>query len=548
MPVLLSCILALLAGCGVFIAGMNMLSEGLEHSNGSGLKRLLARISNRFTGVGIGAAVTMLIQSSSATSVMTIGFVNAGVMTLMQAAAIIMGANIGTTVTGIVLSFSALDISLYASALAFVGVMMMFVKKEKVKQIGGILCGFGLLFVGMDAMGAAFGNAEIKEFFAGIFAGIDFPLLLILCGAFFTALIQSSSAATGLIIVMVGQGALSVENALFIVLGSNIGTCVTAILAAIGTAPNAKRTAFIHLTFNVIGTAIFTAFLWVFVTPLANLLASAFPSPEMQIAWFHVLFNLTTTLLLLPFIKQLVMLSELIIRDKASGNADKHQLKFVDERLLKTPAVAQMQVKKEIKYMATLAQENLKKSFRELCTQEGTATDEVYATEATIDFTNRALTKYLVRLSSLVSEGDEKAIGSYFHVLNDLERIGDHAENFADISIQMREENLRFSGAALAEMTSMHQQVEDMFSLAMQVFDNTDATLLDRISAMENDMDAHKKHLSARHFERLSAGNCRIELSAYFFSTVAGLERIADHLVNIAYSIQNPTGSENDTA
>ena len=546
MPILVSCILALLAGCGVFIAGMNMLSEGLEHSTGSGLKRLLAKISNRFTGVGIGAAVTMLIQSSSATSVMTIGFVNAGVMTLMQATAIIMGANIGTTITGIMLSFSALDISLYASALSFVGVMMMFVKKEKVKQIGGILCGFGLLFVGMDAMGAAFGNAEIKGFFAGIFAGIDFPLLLILCGAFFTALLQSSSAATGLIIVMVGQGALSVENALFIVLGSNIGTCVTAVLAAIGTAPNAKRTAFIHFTFNVIGTLLFPAFLWFSATPLSEPLARIFPSPEMQIAWFHVLFNVTTTLLLLPFIKQLVSLSELVIRDKSTDEADKRQLRFVDERLLKTPAVAQMQAKKEIEYMAALAQENLKKSFDELCTQTGKLSEEVYATEATIDFTNHALTKYLVRLASLVSEEDEKAIGSYFHVLNDLERIGDHAENFADIGVQMKNEGLRFSEMALNELRDMHREVSEMFDLAVQVFDSTDASLLQRISAMEDAMDAHKKRLSARHFERLSAGDCRIELSAYFFSTVSGLERVADHLVNVAYSIQNPTGSEND--
>ena len=228
-------ILMLLAGCGVFMAGMKMMGDGLERSAGKGMKKLFSRISNnRFAGVGVGAAVTAIIQSSSATSVMVIGFVNAGVMTLVQAAAIIMGANIGTTVTGIIISFSAFNVSLYASVLAFVGVMMMFFKSDSVKKAGGILCGLGLLFVGLDAMSGAFGDSDIKNAFANMFTVIDFPLLLILIGTLFTALIQSSSAATGLLIIMVGQGALSVANALFIVLGTNIGTCITAVIASIG--------------------------------------------------------------------------------------------------------------------------------------------------------------------------------------------------------------------------------------------------------------------------------------------------------------------------
>lgn len=540
-------LLALLAGCGVFIAGMNMLSEGLQRSAGGGMKRLLARIDNRFAAVGIGAAVTAIIQSSSATTVMVIGFVNAGVMSLFQAAGIIMGANIGTTVTGLIVSLSALDISLYASALAFIGVMMTFMKSERVKHIGGILCGFGILFIGLDLMSAAFGNDEIKAAFASVFAAIDFPLLLILCGTLFTALIQSSSAATGLVIVMVGQGALSVEAALFIVLGSNIGTCVTAMLAAIGTTPNAKRASLIHLVFNIIGTLLFTAILWPLSSVAVSLLESLLPSAEMQIAWFHVIFNVTTTLLLLPFIRVLVSFAERVIRDKAEEKAA-YQLKYVDDLLLKTPSVAAGQVKKEIEYMAMLARENLDRAFLEIREQSGTRCAAITECEAHIDFTNHSLSRYLVRLSPLLDGPEAKEIGAYFHVLNDLERIGDHAENFMDISVQMKEDDLQFSEAALEELAQVNAAVDRMFALALDAFDSRTTDALDELARLEDEIDKAKKQLSHNHFERLSAGNCRMDLSAYFLSTVTGFERISDHLLNVGYSILNPTGSKAEDA
>ena len=540
-------LLALLAGCGVFIAGMNMLGEGLQRSAGGGMKRLLAKIDNRFAAVGIGAAVTAIIQSSSATTVMVVGFVNAGVMSLFQAAGIIMGANIGTTVTGLIVSLSALDISLYASALAFVGVMMTFMKSERVKHVGGILCGFGLLFIGLELMGDAFGNEEIKGAFASVFAAIDFPLLLILCGALFTALIQSSSAATGLVIVMVGTGALTVEAALFIILGSNIGTCVTAVLAAIGTSPNAKRASLIHLTFNVIGTALFTALLWPLSSVAVSLLQSFFPSPEMQIAWFHVVFNVTTTLVLLPFVRTLVAFAERVIRDKTEEKAA-YQLKYVDELLLKTPSVAAGQVKKEIEFMATLARENLDRAFLEMNDQSGTRNAAIAECEAHIDFTNHSLSRYLVRLSPLVDGPQSKEVGAYFHVLNDLERIGDHAENFMDISVQMKADGLQFSPAALEELSKMSRTVDRMFELALETFDSRSTDSLEELSRLEDEIDAAKKRLSHNHFERLAAGDCRMELSAYFFSTVTGFERISDHLLNVGYSILNPTGSKAEDA
>ena len=542
-------ILVVLAGCGVFIAGMNMLGDGLEKSAGGGLKNLLGKISgNRIAGVGIGAGVTAIIQSSSATSVMVIGFVNAGIMTLYQAAAIIMGANIGTTITGVIVAFSYLDIVKTAmAALAFVGVMMMFFSNEKVKQIGGILCGFGLIFVGLDVMGGAFkSNVELITFFQNIFIKVNFPLLLVILGAVFTAIVQSSSAATGIYITMVGVGALGLDNALFLVLGSNIGTCITAVLASIGANENAGRTAFIHLAFNVIGSIFFTAIVWIFKTQAVGILEAITPAREMQLAWFHVIFNVTTTLILLPFINQLVALAQFVIKDKKQTDGETRRLKYVDERILKTPAIAMMQVKKEMEYMAALTKENIEKSFAAMENEANNYTAEITEKEGVIDFTNHALTKFLVKLSALVDSSDEKKIGAYFHVLNDLERIGDHAENFYQIGMQMQESGLAFSQAAQEEIAEMKKVVLAMFEIAKEAFEQGNSTRLDELTALENRADNLKKELSASHYARLAEGNCKVELSPYFTSTVAGLERVADHLVNVGYSVLNPTGSQSE--
>ncbi len=547
---LLKSLILLLAGVGVFIVGMNMMSEGLEKGAGVGLKKLLAKISNnRFLGVGIGAGTTAIIQSSSATTVMVIGLVNAGVITLFQAISVIMGANIGTTVTGLIVALSgqkgAISFSDIAIIMAFVGVMMMFVKKDKVKLIGSIICGLGVIFVGLDIMSGALdasNNPEIISLFQNIFSAIDFPLLLILFGALFTALIQSSSAATGIIIVMAGGGIIPVETALFIVLGTNIGTCVTALLACLGTGTNAKRTALIHFTFNLIGTIIFTAILWPTGPWFASLL-SGFKTVEMQIAIFHVIFNVTTTLLLIPFVQLLEKLSMFVIKDHKKDEEELH-LKFIDDRLLSTPAVALMQVKNEIEYMASLAHDNMNKAFDLLVTQDAKLRDEIYKRENLINFTNHQVTKFLIKLSPLVNEADEKVIGSYFHVVNDIERIGDHAKNFVDIGVEMKEQSLLYSDAAYEELKLMYSKLSEMFEIAMDAFDHKSSSHLNELTKLEEEVDGFKSHLSAQHFARLSMGDCKIELSAYFHSTVSGLERVGDHLVNIGYSILNPTGSQ----
>ena len=544
----------LLAGVGVFIVGMGFMSDALEKSAGNGMKKLLGKISNnRFSGVGIGAGVTAIIQSSSATSVMVIGLVNAGVMTLTQAAPIIMGANIGTTITGVLVALKNdfFDMAMYL--LAFSGVMMGFFKQEKVKIAGTLCSGLGLIFVGLNIMSSeqAFGSALVEEAFIGIFEAIDFPLLLIIVGVIFTALIQSSSAATGVVIAMVGAGVLPLELALFIVLGSNIGTCVTALLAAVGASENSKRVAFVHFAFNVIGTIVFATVIWIFKEQAVNLLISLFPgedatSLQMRVSAFHVIFNVTTTLVLLPFVKQLVKLSILVIRDK-SVEKEEQSLKFVDERLVMMPSVALMQVKKEIEYMMSLVEENIQNSFVAMETGNVECTDKIAKNEGIVDFTNGALTSFLIKLSASVEQHSfERVIGAYFHVLNDVERIGDHAENFHEIGVEMKEKGLEFSERAKDEIKQMREDIMQMLALAKQAFEGLDESCLPSLSALENKVDGLKKSLTANHFTRLAEGKCTPSLSPYFSSTVAGLERVADHLVNVGYSILNPIGAQPD--
>ncbi|MBR5774093.1 MAG: Na/Pi cotransporter family protein [Clostridia bacterium] len=551
---LLKSLIWLLAGVGIFIVGMNFMSEALEKCAGDGMKKMLGKISNnRFSGVGIGAGVTALIQSSSATSVMVIGLVNAGVMTLMQATPIIMGANIGTTITGVLVALKNDYFNMAMYFLAFAGVMMGFAKKEKVKLAGLLCSGLGIIFIGLNIMSSkqAFKNDLVMELFENIFSVVNFPLVLIIIGIIFTALIQSSSAATGVVITMVGTGVLPLDLALFIILGANIGTCVTALLASIGANANSKRVALIHFTFNMIGTVIFTAIVWIFKDPMINLLMSIFPGDDtmalqMRVSVFHVIFNVTTTLVLLPFVSHLVRYSERVITDKKKQPEEAHALKYIDERLLSMPPVALMQVKKEMDYMFELVEENIHLSFEALEAHTSVNKDKIVENEATIDFTNSALTKFLIKLSANVEQSDEFVIGSYFHVINDLERIGDHAENFSDIATEMESKGFAFSEKAQADIKEMRSKVLRMMELSKQAFSKGNKDVLHEITVLEEEIDAMKTALTASHFARLAEGNCSFDVSPYYSSTVAGLERVADHLVNVGYSIMNPVGSQDD--
>lgn len=551
---LIQSLIWLLAGVGIFIVGMNFLSDALEKSAGSGMKSLLEKISNnRFSGVGIGAGTTAIIQSSSATSVMVIGLVNAGVMTLMQATPIIMGANIGTTITGVLVALKNDYFNMLMYFLAFAGVMMGFFKKEKIKLAGLLCSGLGLIFVGLNIMGSedAFKNPLIMDMFTSVFEQINFPLVLILVGAIFTALIQSSSAATGVVITMVGTGVLPLDLALFIILGANIGTCVTALLASVGANANSKRVALIHFTFNTIGTAVFTALIWIFKEPAVNLLVTMFPgddpmSLQMRVSAFHVVFNVTTTLILLPFVKQLVDYSCFVIKDKKETE-EKMMFKYVDERLLSTPHVALIQVKKEIEYMFDLVEENTTLALVSVNSASAEHNDTIRKNEKIINFTNNSLTKFLIELSTTnMDKTHERVIGSYFHVLNDLERIGDHAENLHEIGIEMMDRKISFSDKARIEIGEMSANIIEMFHISKDIFENLNKDNLPTLAKLEESVDEQKKELIASHFARLAEGNCHVDVSPYFSSVIVGFERMGDHLVNVGYSINNPTGSQKE--
>ena len=543
--VIFNCILALLTGCGVFIIGMNMMSHALESVCGGTMKKILSKISNnRILGVGIGASVTALIQSSSATTVMVIGLVNAGVVTLFQATAIIMGANIGTTVTGILASFSSFNISGYISILVFIGVFMMFIKKNKIKNIGSILAGFGLIFVGLELMSSSFNNETVLSFFMNVFEKINISVLLIFFGILFTAILQSSSAMTGIVIVMAGGGAISLEAALFIILGTNIGTCVTALISSIGANPNAKRASFIHLLFNVIGTLIFTIILLIFKNPIISFIDSLSISIQFKIALFHVVFNVVTTLLLLPFIKYLVNFATIVIKEPHDERVN--SLKYIDKHLLITPSVAAMQVKNEILNMLYLSKINFIDAYDCVVNGNTENIEKIEKREEDIDYINNEIAKYLISLSSNSDPALEKKIGSYFHVINDIERIGDHAINMLKVASEMKNDDIIFSTSANDDLNLIYNNVMEMFDVSKNVFEGLDTSKLKYLGELEAKTDNMKKEMSAKHFVRLMKDSCKLELTAYYTTLISNIERVGDHLVNIGYSIVNPTGTQNE--
>ena len=534
----------LLAGVGVFIVGMNFMSDALEKSAGNGMKNLLGKISNnRFSGVGIGAGVTAIIQSSSATSVMVIGLVNAGVMTLMQATPIIMGANVGTTITGVLVALKNDYFDMLMYLLAFAGVMMGFFKSEKVKIAGSLCSGLGLIFVGLNVMSSeqAFGNALVEEMFIGVFQAIDFPLLLIVVGVVFTALIQSSSAATGVVITMVGTGVLPLDMALFIVLGANIGTCVTALLASVGANANSKRVAFIHFTFNVIGTALFTAILWIFKEPLVNLLVSFFPgadpmSLQMRVSVFHVIFNVTTTALLLPFVKQLVKFSQVVIKEKKQEKATV-ALTYVDERLLATPTVAIMQAQKETFLVADMAMDCLQVAFQGFLARDLAAVDKVAEKNEKIFALSEAVSDYLVKISAgSVTLSDEKQVNALHSNIGDVARIAELADNVTKYTKREVKDNLVFSEGISEKLAEMHALLHKQYALVKRIIVDKEYGLMGEADILEEEIDGMRRDLVAEHIMRLSQGKCRPENNTVFINLVSNLERIGDHINFIAHS------------
>jgi phosphate:Na+ symporter len=530
-------IITLIGGLGLFLFGMKMMGDGLENAAGERLKGILEKVtSNRFVGVLVGTAVTMIIQSSSATTVMVVGFVNAGLMNLFQATGVIMGANIGTTITAQLVSFK-----LTAVAPIFVGLgtlIVLFSKGRKNREIGNIVLGFGILFMGMEIMGDAMDplkdSPEFNQYMTAIGSSWIFGLL---AGLVMTGIIQSSSATTGILIALAGTGAITLEVAIPFIFGCNIGTCVTALLASIGTSKSARKAALIHLTFNIIGTAIFIPFRG----QLAAIAQSINPGTtgydiQRQIANIHTIFNITNTLILVWFIKYLVM----FVNKLMPGEDEKEHLgtKYIDDRVLETPVIAVGQMVKETIRMANKAKENLEIAMQAFETNDESLIKKVYDNEKLINLLEHEITNYLVKLSN--AELSEEQIGivtSTFHVVNDVERIGDHAENLADLTTEKIVKKLVFSKEALEDLKHMYNYTLNALQASIESYESHDAKKAESVSSIEERIDSLEKEYRSAHIRRLNAGLCNAYCGAIFLDIISNFERIGDHATNIAESV-----------
>ncbi len=541
----------LLGGMAIMLFGMHVMGNNLELVAGNNMKKMLGKMTNnRMAGVGIGATVTAIINSSAATTVMLVGFVNVGIMTLTQAAAVIMGANIGTTITAQILSLSGtngLDVSAIAAFIACIGMIIaLFVKNEKANKFGYIMLGIGMIFIGLKILSKSVDSIiwmdksgkVLKPQFEKLFQGSHFPLLLVLIGIVFTALIQSSAAVTGILVAL--AGALKFETAVFIILGSNIGTCVTAMISSIGTSTNAKRTAMIHLLFNLFGCLVCLVPLWVWGDEFSHFMAIISGDlAERQIANFHTLFNVFTTLVLLPFVDVLVKLTEKIIPDKETPQDSKHKLTFIDNRFLEAPAVAAGNVKKEIVKMAAIAKENINLSMQMLFDDKVDQSKLLRDNEEAINFLTKGIAAYLPVLSGKgLSVQDEKKVGSYYHVISDIERVGDYAENIMEYAMRLRNEELGLSVEATAELKEVNETINKLFDVSVKAFDERDISYLKQVDELEELVDEYSVNLENKHLERLKHGACSPQVGSVYLQTVSNLERVGDHITNIAFSIK----------
>ena len=530
--------------------GMQVLSDNLTKASGKKLRTALSRLtSNRFKGILVGGTVSAVIHSSAATTVMVVGLVNSGILTLFQAASIIMGANIGTTVTGLMLSLQSLPITEIFAALAFVGIAMLLIsKKPLVKVIAYILIGFGLLFVGMNVMNVSMNNIiatapAIKD----LFYKIKNPFLLLLLGAALTAIMQSSTTMTAILIVLSTSGLIDLQSAIYVVLGMNLGTCATSIIASIGANTNSVRAAMFHLMFNLIGTIIF--FCLLFITPLRTWLIECVLFGEdvskiaYSIAIFHAIFNLTTTALLLPFVTPFVKFVSKIVPDKKSKNEDDQlRLRYIDERFLVTSSIAVGECKREICYMAERAFKNFTLSIDSIIAVDLSQKTDFDKRENKINFLNREITKYLVKLTAMnISDEDEQIIATYYHVITDLERIGDYAENIMEYAQRLQDDGSKFSPAAINEIKEIYNSISNLYLSAVQAFNAQDLNALMQAEIYEDTVDETKDKLSAAHIERLENKECSVENGAVFLALLNDLERIGDHLFNMAKSIKEYT-------
>ena len=535
-------LISLLGGLSLFLYGMQMMSNGLEAAAGNKMKRILERLTaNRILGVLVGAGITAVIQSSSATTVMVVGFVNSGMMTLQQAVWIIMGANIGTTITG---QLIALDIGAIAPLFAFIGVaMIVFLNKEKLHHFGKIIAGLGILFIGMDMMSAAMMPLRESEAFISLMTQFSNPVLGILAGAIFTAIIQSSSASVGILQALASSGVIGLPQAVYVLFGQNIGTCITAVLAAIGTSRNAKRTTIIHLSFNIIGTIVFTIICM--VTPFVSLMEGLTPNVSAQIANTHTIFNITTTLLLLPFGTQLAKIATKILPDRAEEKEDTMHLEYIQpmipietrgETKIGISAIAVNAIRNELTRMTKMAKENVALSFDAVREGNTGLLEEVRNREEYIDFLNKEISKYISRM--LVKERnpkDSQYMSVLFKVCGNLERIGDHAMNICEYTNMIQEKQISFSAEVIKQIGQMKEVCNQALDMVLGIEQNGGD--IKEIEQIEQKIDDMTEDFRKRQIDRMQTGACSDEGCVLYSEMLTDFERIGDHILNIGQEI-----------
>ncbi|WP_294394333.1 Na/Pi cotransporter family protein [uncultured Clostridium sp.] len=526
-------IIQLMGGLGLFIYGMKLMGDGLENAAGEGLKTILEKVtSNRIMGVAIGAIVTAVIQSSSATTVMVVGFVNAGLMTLVQSAGVIMGANIGTTITAQLVAFKLDQV---APIFVFVGAaLVMFAKAKKRKEIGNIILGFGILFTGMGAMSGAMKPLASSPIFADVLLAIgDNWFIGIIAGAAITALLQSSSATTGILIALASTGLINIGLALPIVFGCNIGTCITAMLASVGTNKTAHKAALLHLVFNIVGTIVFLPFLGL----IAKFVQHVSPQDvSRQIANAHTVFNVANTALMLPFSNYIINFINRVI--PCGDNIEKAGPKYIDDRVLETPVIAAGQVIKETIRMANKAKENVELSMKAFVDGDEALIEKVYENEKIINILEESITEYLVKLAKCdLSDKEKGIVASTFHVVIDIERIGDHAENIADLTIEKINKNLKYSEDAVAELYEIYNSTLKALEIAIDSYVNRDIVKAKSILDVEDKIDAYQRNYREKHIQRLYDGKCNAFAGAIYLDLISAFERIGDHSTNISESV-----------
>ncbi|WP_418369807.1 Na/Pi cotransporter family protein, partial [[Ruminococcus] torques] len=530
-------VLALLGGLALFLYGMQMMSTGLEAAAGNRMKSILEKLtSNRIKGVLVGAAITAVIQSSSATTVMVVGFVNSGLMTLKQAVWVIMGANIGTTITG---QLIALDIGAIAPLFAIAGVgAIMFIKSEKVHHISSIFAGLGILFMGMDMMGAAMSPLKESEAFISLMTKFDNPLLGILVGALFTAVIQSSSASVGILQALASTGMIPLSSAVFVLFGQNIGTCITAVLASIGMKVNAKRTTVIHLLFNIIGTVLFTVIC--LVTPYVTWIEAMTPGdPVAQIANAHTVFNIVTTLLLLPFGTHMANIAVRILPDSKKADDEDLRLKYIrpfeSSYAIGHSAVAVSQVRDEVNRMRDMVAKNISDSFDSLVQYDEKLRKKVSEREEYIDFLNKGISEYIVSLmASEMNMSDSRKINGYYAIISNLERIGDHAVNLAEYGDDMRKWEIDFSDTVKEELNEMKAQCIAALDNLKEVTSENVERILSQAVIIEQKTDDMRDKYFKKQMQRLKKGKCKPQSGIVFSEILTDFERMGDHALNIA--------------